>query len=506
MTTQKTPATRQEAAAREMVPWHPMLFSAAMVMALYLDTSTSFVASLRPLVVFVLGALALSLLFGVATRSLQRGALITSLCVLLIRRGDVAGEAVTFVLALAGIALASLMMRWRRVASPMNMATNALNTVSLVLIGVLAANILVSGRVPDILADLRNGMSMRELEARAVVTPRPDPARPDVYVIMLDGYPRRDTLTRLFDFDNSPFIDALEQRGLSVSGNNHSNYMYTGLSLTSMLNMQQLPDMRQVHGENGLRLLINHNPVFDEFRRHGYLVIADQPGWESDAMRNADVFCGEEGMNDFELNLVASSLAGRVAELAAPNFVSDRDRYSINSALDCIGKVADIPLDQPRFMFAHIPNPHLPIVFRSDGSRADPRLYGHTQPEVQLPYADFARGYTQGLEYLNSRVLAAIDDIMKTSATPPVIVVFSDHGSESHLNWADALLSDMDERFGNFTAALTPGADGLLGEAPTPVNIFPILLNHYFGASIPLQPDDMYVSTVQDRLGLSPRP
>ena len=59
------------------------------------------------------------------------------------------------------------------------------------------------------LADWRQGMSISAFESRAVAGAATDPQRPDIYLIQLDGYPREDTLRRLFDFDNSPFVSAL---------------------------------------------------------------------------------------------------------------------------------------------------------------------------------------------------------------------------------------------------------------------------------------------------------
>jgi hypothetical protein len=64
----------------------------------------------------------------------------------------------------------------------------------------------------------------------------------------------------------------------------------------------------------------------------------------------------------------------------------------------------------------------------------------------------------------------------------------------------------MDERFSNFYAAMTPGAPGLFGNHPTPVNTFPVLFDHYFGADIALQPDDRFASVVENRLDLHPAP
>jgi hypothetical protein len=123
-----------------------------------------------------------------------------------------------------------------------------------------------------------------------------------------------------------------------------------------------------------------------------------------------------------------------------------------------------------------------------------------------VTHAEFEEAYTDGLQFLNDQVLDAIDEIHRRSATPPVIVVFSDHGSESRLNWDNALLSDLDERFANLFAAATPGAPDLYGDDPTPVNLFPLLLNEYLGADVPLAPDGLFVSPVQDRLDLTPAP
>ena len=40
---------------------------------------------------------------------------------------------------------------------------------------------------------------------------------PDMYVILLDGYPRADVLDYAFDIDNSAFLDALAERGFTVA-------------------------------------------------------------------------------------------------------------------------------------------------------------------------------------------------------------------------------------------------------------------------------------------------
>ncbi|MCA1588768.1 MAG: hypothetical protein LC744_09060 [Chloroflexi bacterium] len=60
---------------------------------------------------------------------------------------------------------------------------------------------------------------------------------PDVYNIVLDRYAGSTALAEAFDFDNEPFLQALEERGFRVARHAHANYIKTPLSLVSSLNM-----------------------------------------------------------------------------------------------------------------------------------------------------------------------------------------------------------------------------------------------------------------------------
>jgi hypothetical protein len=56
---------------------------------------------------------------------------------------------------------------------------------------------------------------------------------PDIYYIILDGYGRKDTLSRLYDFDNSAFLDSLSEKGFYIANQSTANYSYTIYSLSS---------------------------------------------------------------------------------------------------------------------------------------------------------------------------------------------------------------------------------------------------------------------------------
>src|SRR4029079_14463170 len=69
-----------------------------------------------------------------------------------------------------------------------------------------------------------------------------DPAAPDIYVILRDGYPGDDAaeLDPLFDADAFP--DALEDRGFDVQRHSRSNYLLTRLTLATMFGNDHVAD------------------------------------------------------------------------------------------------------------------------------------------------------------------------------------------------------------------------------------------------------------------------
>jgi hypothetical protein len=316
---------------------------------------------------------------------------------------------------------------------------------------------------------------------------------PNIYLIMLDGYPRADTLARLFHFDNQEFVTGLEDRGLHVSDGSQSNYMYTALTLASMLHMEHLDRLELTHPNGDFRQIINQNPVFDELRAQGYAIVTTAAPWEDLAIRSSDYRCGDGLMTDFDVQLLRTSLLLPIITTVSPDFLAARHRAVVNGALDCIESAVAASIDSPRFTLAHVGSPHLPIVFDENGDPAALRYYSDTAQELSMTYDEFALAYVEQLKYLNDRVLRAIDAI---DAVDPqaVVVVMSDHGSESRLDWRDADGSDLRERFSNLFAARTPGHPQLYGDSPTPVNIFPRLLDAYFDLGLPEARNALFVS------------
>lgn len=111
---------------------------------------------------------------------------------------------------------------------------------------------------------------------------------------------------------------------------------------------------------------------------------------------------------------------------------------------------------------------------------------------------EYINGYRNQVEYINKLVLHAVDEIISNSKNPPIIVILGDHGPGSQFHWDSTKVSCMWERTSNLTAILLPnGSDGLF-RAISPVNIFRVILNQYFGTELPLLEDRSYYSTDQE--------
>ena len=108
---------------------------------------------------------------------------------------------------------------------------------------------------------------------------------PNVYLIMLDGYPRADTLRNEFGYDNSAFLGGLADRGFDVSTDSRSNYNKTWLTYASMLNGAYISDLLgdQPHpsGRSShirwLAALMNQGALLDIARQRGYEITSIPP-------------------------------------------------------------------------------------------------------------------------------------------------------------------------------------------------------------------------------------
>lgn len=82
----------------------------------------------------------------------------------------------------------------------------------------------------------------------------------------------------------------------------------------------------------------------------------------------------------------------------------------------------------PLFVFAHIFAAHPPFVFDSAGNivKQKRRSFWWRGP---LDKWEWMNDYSEQITFINDKLMAALDEILDASQTPPVIIISGDHGS-----------------------------------------------------------------------------
>lgn len=318
---------------------------------------------------------------------------------------------------------------------------------------------------------------------------------PDVYLFLLDSYTRADLLKQAYGFDNSEFLQELEKRGFFVAECSQSNYVRTEISLASSLNMAYLQGLSDkfIPENTGRRLLwdsLRHNAVRYNFESLGYETISVETEFAWLNMEDTDHFLRppaiSSGMTEFEGLFLRTTLARYVADWGwvDPDTllgVTARDRF--NNVFDNIESIASMP--QPTFAYLHVISPHPPFVFDANGNPTAPADFWNEQR--LYPANLYQKGYVDQAQFLNKKMLQAVDTILAESDVPPIIIIQGDHGP-----W----LQPKDKRMWILAALYFPNHKDKLYPEITPVNFFRLVFNTYFGGKYDILADVSYFSPV----------
>jgi hypothetical protein len=341
--------------------------------------------------------------------------------------------------------------------------------------------------------------------------------KPDIYYIILDAYAREDMLAELYGYDNSNFTRFLEEHGFYVAKDSQANYLNTVLSLSSSTNMSHvhtIPDqLRQRVGSETdwmiyrtAGLLIRQNLIGRILKEQGYTTVVFESGYGGTQVHDPDIYVSSPNIDEqgswersFEFMLLDTSLSTLLTKLSGDEtpFQSffDEHRERILFSLNNLANFADA--DGDYFVFAHIIAPHNPYVFGSNGeaiSDEDP----FTLLDLKPPSQDSVDRYLAQLHYLNSLVMATIEQILEKSDTPPIIILQADHGSRVYQQSDPSPEVQYRLIVPILNAYHWPGVSGdPLYETITPVNTFRLLLNYYFGGDLDLLDDSSYVLVQQ---------
>ncbi len=320
-------------------------------------------------------------------------------------------------------------------------------------------------------------------------------SRPDVYFIVLDGYARQDVLERYYGFDNQPFLDQLRARGFGISEQSSSNYNWTFLSIASTLNLGYPHEFLAGHlGPKNVDRTLAYDSIRNSLtarflRERGYKLVHLRSTWGATSVNpyaDREVRC-EHGVysSEFVRAVAEASWLGAFHSKAGVDLA--RCHLANFDALSGMG--AD---PGPKFVLAHFLLPHHPYLFDRDGNVLRNAVISN-QFEFQKQLWEDRASYVSQLEFINHKIVDAIDQILAQSAQPPIIVLESDHGPG--LTKGLAGNEHLAVRFANLGAYHLPGApEDLMPATGTAVNQFRRILGYYFDADLPPLPDRHFVS------------
>jgi hypothetical protein len=386
---------------------------------------------------------------------------------------------------------------WKKVASKQTI-TNFLNVVSVVL--VVFPILTIASILPQ---ESRQIQTIRARQREAELPVRTSSRlRPDIYVIVVDGYGRADVLQAMYSYDNEEFINFLKDKGFYVADQATSNYPQTELSLSSLMNFQYLDEyvsgFGDASGRGPLRELLQHTRFRRFLENAGYQFVALPSAALFAQIRDADVYVRltPGNINEFEGLLASSSIVGVAVEAWGVDLPVQSYEMHRQYVLFSLETLKEIPeLAGPKFVFAHILSPHPPFIFDRDGNFVPPD-YPYSSWDASLfPGAkeEYIPGYTDQMTFINQKLKEAIQAILESSAEAPVIILQGDHGPGAHYDMLKLDDSCLTERYSILNAYYFPDGDyEMLYPEITPVNSLRVVLNQYFGANLDLLADKNY--------------
>ena len=460
---------------------HPLFFAAAFVLVTFASTPDPLWVLWRPLAVVLLIAITVEIVAILLVRNRLGGAYAAAAIIMAV--------ALEWVVAVPLIVLPAwwVAINWLRRrrgrpglgAFPIAPISRAIAVVSAVIVVLAAVNVAIAVRPMSL-------DSLPPINVHATAPP------PNVYLLLLDGYPRDDALRIEAGMDNGPFLSALSDRGFAVAAHSRSNYTRTWLTLASMFNGAYAGSFGVTPAtENWGRALtaaINGGRYLSSLHGLGYRIESSVSPFSDTALTSADTVQDIDVINEFETVLVQHTVLAAPVVAVAPTLPASILQQATLSSFDALRSFAKDGQATPIFALVHVMSPHPPFVFTSTGGPAspDPCLRGECpvwEPIADGRHTDLSTWATEEaaqISYLNELVLSAVDEVVARDPSA-VVIIFGDHGTR-YLGDADPISVE------TLFAARTPGRSHVFPDDVSLVNLLPHLLNAYFGASLPIQP------------------
>lgn len=294
---------------------------------------------------------------------------------------------------------------------------------------------------------------------------------PDIYHIILDAYSGNEILKRDCSYDNSPFLEMLEAKGFKVLRNAKSNYRNTSYSVPSLMNFEYHEGFNQKTSSMAVLPNMFKNNLWGFLLEKNYKIVPILREMHVANIKQVfeieDKDILEEVPNELNQNITPLKCYKQKFYFlrALFNFTFMRIWFQKKAitltakntlrAFEQLKEASSIKT-HPKYVFAHIMQPHSPFVFDEQGDIVKEINAG--LPSVQ---------YKNQVLGLNKHVESVINEIMGNMKENSIIILHSDHEIKN-------------QEYDILNAMYLPDKAEVFPENLTLVNMFRYLLNHYF--------------------------
>jgi len=291
--------------------------------------------------------------------------------------------------------------------------------------------------VPPLLTGLWSSVARAETappsSANALLSPMAD--RPDVFLVILDGYTSLPVLRELFEFEDLTLREDLASDGFNVVEPIFSGYSVTQFSLSSLLELEYADEQRLTTMTDDPRPLAQmiggDSQLVRMLSNSGYRTTMVEPGWHmSTCGDNIDVCVPDPFIDEGVETVLSQSLLWSFLESSVGSAITHGARQAMSWTVDNIDTLVDN--ETPDFMFVHILAPHPPLFLDSDCQvSSDRRNLDGIDMGMAGVSPETARlrleGYANQVQCVNGfvRELAAA-----VSGTDSLVFITGDHGSD----------------------------------------------------------------------------
>jgi hypothetical protein len=499
------------------VPLHILLLAAFPVLFLYAYNIAQlhFKETLLPLGISLGGALLLWILLSIVLRNGRKAGLATALFILFFfsyGRLYVFLEKWDIFFTKHPYLLPGMLLIWgycvyfiNRAKRDFRITTTLLNVIAAALILINLVNITIyEVNKPELATD-------KPVEPTGSTDTQPNPARPlpDIYFIIMDEYAHPDANNEWCGYDNSSFIESLENKGFYIAGKSRTRTPHTPQCIAQVLNMEYLTagwewdktqacyveiesDEEEYHTgdpwDETTYQKIAYNDVINFLRSKGYKWVYFGPWcevgtWDHGMEQNTDLYFNYYKSDGSIWVTKLQNLLWSTTMLRPFYYHITGGQYNTSWRRGVLGPLEHLEkipsTEGPTFVFAHFFCPHAYFVFGANGEYVAPVNY--------LNFTD-KQYYLGQYKFISTEIEKVVDTLLKKSASPPIIILQSDHGLRPHHPGIDI---DSNAWHQILNAMYLPGMDNaVLYDSISPVNTFRLIFNYYFDADYPLLKDD----------------